>query len=197
MPMIDSRVPANATFLVSILISFATFDIVPELLLPSIFKVPDKQSYNLAFQDCGYEFMYSVNNLGSCYFMFNIYCLLVIIWMFTWCLKDTCRLCECIDEKLGKLLFWGTFLRLLFESYLELFLSVFVSLTDMDWSGDEYNRAVAYNNIFAITFSFLLLAMPFFILGFYLHNIDRMEDKEFMQSYGNIYEGMKLSLNRS
>ena len=67
----------------------------------------------------------------------------------------------------------------------------------MDWSGDEYNRAVAYNNIFAITFSFLLLAMPFSILGFYLHNIDRMEDKEFIQSYGNIYEGLKLSLDRS
>ena len=35
--------------------------------------------------------------------------------------------------------FWGTLMRLIFEGYLELSLSVFLSLTDMSWESTDYS----------------------------------------------------------
>lgn len=91
------------------------------------------------------------------------------------------------------MLFWGSLIRLLFEGYLELCLSVLIGLTDIEWSGDNYNTSVLYCNVFTIVLSILLLALPFFIYGFYTVNMDKMEDEEFVERYGDIYDGLILS----
>ena len=87
-------------------------------------------------------------------------------------------------------------IRLIFEGYLELILSVLISLTDMQWSGELYNNSVLYTNIFSIVVTIFLLGMPIFILGFYWKNIDKLEDKEFVETYGDIYDGLALSQDK-
>ena len=84
-------------------------------------------------------------------------------------------------------------MRLLFEGYLELCLSIFVSLTDMDWP--EGNISVRYNNWFSIVMSILLLGLPIFIATFYFINANKMDDEKFQGKFGDIYDGLVLSNN--
>jgi len=123
--------------------------------------------------------MYSVENLGTCYFLLNVYLIQLAIWGLAGCFKDRSALIEKYHKKYEKVLFWGTLLRLLFEGYLELCLSVFVSLTDMEWSGENYNSSVLYCNIFTIALSCLLVGMPPFIYIFYTCYAGSMDDEEF------------------
>lgn len=68
-------------------------------------------------------------------------------------------------------------MRLIFEGYLELCLSIFVGLTDLEWKEDDYS--VTYKNVFTIGFTVILIALPIFIAGFYSWKVDRLEDEDF------------------
>ena len=92
------------------------------------------------------------------------------------------------------MLFWGSILRLFFEGYLEICLSVFVSMTDLEWSGQNYS--VVFNNIFSVLTSFILVGLPIFIAIFYPVHVDKLDDEEFTQKYGNIYEGLVLDKSK-
>ena len=137
--------------------------------------------------------MYAVENLGTCYMLINLYLLQVIICLICGCLRNCCSCANSTYLKYKKALFWGSLIRLLFEGYLELCLSIFVSLTDMDWPEDDLS--VRYNNWFSIIMSGLLFGMPVFIATFYFVNTDNMEDEKFKSKFGDIYEGLVLSSN--
>ena len=179
MPLFKTAFPANANFFIMFIITVATFDLLPETVLPIFFDFPVKPSYNQAFQDTGYASMFPVMNLGTCFFLFNIYLMQLVIWMVCSCFKDSYQLANRWYEKYDKLLFWGGLIRLLFEGYLELCLSVFVGLTDMEWEGEMYNNSVAYCNFFTIFLTFLLLGLPIFIFSWYNYYADKLEEDEF------------------
>ena len=81
-------------------------------------------------------------------------------------------------------------IRLLFEGYLELCLSIFVSLTDMEWPD---NGSIRYNNWFSIIMSVMLFGLPLWIIVFYIYNSNKLDDDSFIESYGDIYDGLVLS----
>ena len=70
-----------------------------------------------------------------------------------------------IREKIGKFTFWRAALRFLFQGYLELCLSVFIGWHQMDWQ--ELTASVLYSNLFTIAFTFLLLALPIWLILFF------------------------------
>ena len=49
------------------------------------------------------------------------------------------------------------------------------------------------NNWFAIILAVLLISLPIFILLFYIYHHDKLEDEEFRESFGEVYEGMDPS----
>ena len=116
-----------------------------------------------------------------------------MLWTIFSCFKDRCQCAKNCHNKYTKVLFWGTPIRILFEGYLELCLSIFVSLVDMEWDKSDY--AVLYNNVFSIILTTLLLALPLFIAIFYTYNIEMMDDDGFIESFGDIYDGLLLSKN--
>ena len=122
--------------------------------------------------------MYSIENLGTCYMLINVFIIQCVIWYFTGCCKDTNKCAAKWHYKYDKSLFWGAIIRLLFEGYLETCLSVFISLTDMVWEPTDYS--VLYNNVFTIILSILLFGLPLFIAFFYMCHIKEMEDDEFV-----------------
>ena len=196
MPLFFTLFPANANFFLTFIISVATFDILPEKVLPRIFDFPVKPGYNLAFEANNYGSMYPMMNLSTCFFLFNIYLMQVCIWTLIYFLKDRHACFQRCFDKYDKVLFWGSIMRLLFEGYLELSLSVLIGLTDIEWSGANYNGSVLYSNIFSIILAILILAMPFFIYIFYTVNMDEMDDEEFVERYGDIYDGLVLSKDK-
>ena len=52
------------------------------------------------------------------------------------------------------------------------------------------------NNVFSIVVTCILVGLPLFIAFFYTRHVDRMEDDEFVEKYGDIYEGLVLSQSR-
>ena len=109
--------------------------------------------------------------------LINLYIIQVIICLVCGCLKNCCKCAKNTHEKYKKVLFWGGLIRLLFEGYLELCLSIFVSLTDMEWP--EGNLSVRYNNWFSIIMSSLLIGLPIFIATYYTYYADKLDDEKF------------------
>ena len=134
--------------------------------------------------------MYSIENLGTCYMLINVYICQVVIWFLTGCCKDSSKCAAKWHHKYDKTLFWGSIIRLLFEGYLETCCSVFVSLTDMVWEKNDYS--VINNNIFTLVLCTALFGLPIFIKFFYHCHIESMEDEEFVEKYGDIYDGLVL-----
>ena len=67
----------------------------------------------------------------------------------------------------------------------------------MEWSGDYYNASVLYNNLFTAVMFIFILALPVFICSYYLYHSDELDDKLFIDRYGNIYDGLMLSKDKS
>lgn len=42
----------------------------------------------------------------------------------------------------------------------------------------------------------LLIGLPVFIASYYVYHVDKLEDEEFAERFGNIYEGLVLSKSR-
>lgn len=138
--------------------------------------------------------MYAIENLGTCYMLINVYILQCVFWAIMSCFKDCCKCAQNCAAKYEKSLFWGSIIRLFFEGYLEICLSVFVSLTDLEWGDQVYS--VIINNVFSIVVTCILFGLPLFIAGFYTCHVDKMEDEEFVEKYGDIYDGLVLSTSR-
>lgn len=66
-----------------------------------------------------------------------------------------------------KWLFWGGLMRLFFEAYLEITISIFIAIPAMEWSGPDYTAAVLYSNMFTALLGLLLIGLPIFIMSFY------------------------------
>lgn len=74
-PLINVQYPANAHRVYAVMITIATFDILPtEKFYPYIFPLPDDdEPFNDKFDNLGFGSIYLVGNFGSA--------LIVIIWL--------------------------------------------------------------------------------------------------------------------
>ena len=53
-----------------------------------------------------------------------------------------------------------------------------------------------FNNVFSIVMTCILVGLPIFIAVFYTWNVDLLEDDDFVEKYGDIYDGLVLSQRR-
>jgi len=137
--------------------------------------------------------MYSVVNLNTLFFLLNIYIIHVCIWAICSALKDKYELALKGYKFYEKWLFWGGLMRLIFELYLKMALSLFISIPVMDWWGPMYTASVLYSNLFSVILTLILFALPIFIMSFYSWQAAELDDKLFLARYGNIIEGLWLS----
>ena len=85
-------------------------------------------------------------------------------------------------------------LRFIFEAYLELVICVAIGMLNLQW--DPKNFSIQYGTIFTILFVILVIFMPLFTLIFYYYKIDSVEDEEFKNKYGTLYEGLELDMDK-
>ena len=101
----------------------------------AILDFPEKGAFSLSFQSTGYEYIYMIENMGSCFFLVQIFLTSLVI---TFILSIMLKYCQIervakFYNKMKESLFWGTPLRFLFESYLELSICVTIGLINLDW----------------------------------------------------------------
>ena len=179
MQLFNLKFPANAGFLLNFLVNVATFDVMPIEGIWFFFDLPERGAFSLSFASSGYEYTYLVENMGTCFFVVQIYLSSCIIAMLLLLLIRYAKLhkLQNIYESLKKNLFWSTALRFVFESYLELTICVTIGLLNLDWS--QSNFSIVYNTIWTISWAFIVLILPLFSSIFYYCRIDQVEDEKF------------------
>ena len=82
MQLFNLKFPANAGFLLNFLVTVATFDLLPIEVIWFFFDFPETGSFSISFRASGYEYMNLIENMGTCFFLVQIYltqCLLALI----------------------------------------------------------------------------------------------------------------------
>ena len=123
-----------------------------------------------------------------------VYMSQLFIWIITSFFKDCSKGMKRFHAKYDMILFWGSIMRLIFEGYIEMSLSVLLSLTDLSW--DDANYAIINDNVYMIICCTIILTLPFYFFFYYRCRIKSMQDKEFMRRYGDIFEGLALSKSK-
>ena len=83
MPLFRTHFPSNSLLMIQYIIKVATFDIVPEDWIVASIDLPvtDKSALSLEFKECGYEYIYPIYNLGSTYFLMQIYAGMLFVYL--------------------------------------------------------------------------------------------------------------------
>ena len=107
-PLIQIQFPGNAFMLYEVMITVATFDILPtDNIYPGIF--PDlsiEKPLNSKFERLGYETQYTIMNMGTMFIVFSLNMfLLLLLGPLKLCTKWS-RLARSISKKIKKALFW-------------------------------------------------------------------------------------------
>ena len=181
MQLFNLKFPANAGFLLNFLVNVATFDVMPIEGIWFFFDLPERGAFSLSFASSGYEYTYLVENMGTCFFMVQIYLTSCIIALLLLLLIRYAKLYKLqnVYERLKKNLFWSTALRFVFESYLELTICVTIGLLNLEWS--QNNISIVYNTIWTISWAFIVLILPLFCSLFYYCRIDKVGDEKFTE----------------
>ena len=194
MQLFNLKFPANASFLLNFLVTVATFDVMPIETIWFFFDFPEQGSYSLSFQSSGYEYIYLIENMGTCFFLVQIYITQCVLVLLLWLLIKYagCHKLLTPQTKLRKGLFWSVPLRFIFEAYLELVICVTIGLMNLTWASDNFS--IQYCTVFTVCFALVVLFMPTFTLLFYYNKIDSVEEHEFKTKYGTLYDGLQLDL---
>lgn len=146
------------------------------------------------FSAAGYGSRYIVLNLGSMYLITIATIFFAIVLVATRkCVIWNKRLREW-HSKQEKGMFWNTFIRVVLESYLEFSLGAFYELRiqrDMMKNGDFTEAAQTgfafwwIDIISQAVIILALLALPIFILSFYLKKFDLWGDEDFDEKFGS------------
>ena len=192
MPLFQLNVPANASFFLDFLIEVATFDPLPVEAIWAVLEFPEKGAYNDSFDSAGYNYSYSIENLGTAFVLIHIYLILALISALLLKLKCSQNIVRKTCKKITDNLFHSTSLRFFYEGYLEIGIALSISIIRMEWNSD-LGPAVIYCNIFTIVLAAVMIALPVFIAVCYFTNIERLDDEKFASKYGTLYDGMKLN----
>ena len=190
--LFNLKFPANASFLQNFLITIATFDITPIEAIWFFFDLPELGSYSPSFGDSGYDYIFLVENMGTCFFMVQIYILFCLVTLGLGILIKYCSIpkAQPRHKKMKDTLFWGTAIRFVFESYLELVICVTIGMVNISWSQD--NLSIPYCSVFTVVFMLAVFIMPLFTSVFYYWKIDKVEEEQFTSDYGTLYDGLEL-----
>ena len=107
-PLINIQFPANAFMLYEVMITVASFDIMPsDVLLPAIFPDLDEENpFSDKFERLGFETQYIIMNMGTMFFVFCINSILLILYVPLKVCGTCSRLPFVLARKISRVMFW-------------------------------------------------------------------------------------------
>jgi hypothetical protein len=115
----------------------------------------------------------------------------IITRCFDWLCPVTCggtrlhRINDTIKEKL----LWNFVIRLILEGALDIAFAAYINLVYGEFNIHLFGSWVNYVSAYILGGAVILL--PVWILWFYLRNYEHLENEEFAEKYGAVYEGLK------
>ena len=190
MPLSNIKFPANAEGFNGFMMQIAVFDIIPaDYILDKVVYFPQEDPFNLNFELLDFKSIYAVPNLGTIFFMFLTFILLVPVSCLITCWAFKLRELRKYDKQLKEFLMWGGTVRFLMESYMELLLAACLNVLMFDNTSGYIG--VAFSNYYALFFFVITVGFPIWIILFYLLKIDQWEDEEFERKWGTVLEGTR------
>jgi len=204
LPVFNVQFPAISFLVVEQIVSVATFDI-PYVEVDSIFGEESLPSDDQIFEDStgrenlvealdilGYNSRFLSRVMGSVYIIMLITIVALALIVVLIPCRSTCQVMLKFHDKLKGYFLWNFVIRLIFEACLELSISVIINLHFTHDIKASSTWIEAFDYVLAIFMAVCLVSMPVFILVFYCRNFERLEDSEFAQKYGSVYEGLVI-----
>lgn len=192
MTLLGISFPANTNVFMVFFVQIANFDLLPtDIVYPWFFTLPESVTHSANFATTGYESIYVAENLGTIFVMMHFYLLAYIFAGVFYILGKKWQVCAKVSAKLNAALFWNGLLRLFMEAYLEFSLAVILNLWYIEF--DHENGAVLYQSICTLLYAIILFGLPVFVVKFYKRNLDKLDETEFKEKYGSVYEGLRLN----
>ena len=185
------KFPANAMFLTQAMIQIAQFDLVETGDLDNhIYTLPRQKSYNLGFEQCGYEsLLFLVNSSVLVWMIYMHFVILVLVYGPVWLIHRKSGKLAGAKHKLESYFFWNGPIRFLMEISFELILTAMLNVQTADWQTAFHS--VRYSTALAVI-SLTLVAIIFpFLSVLYYRNMAILSKKSFKEKYIAGIEGTK------
>ena len=161
LPLIDTKIPANAHMFFSRLTETAAFDFI-EIgdFVQDFLELPLSNPVNERFEASGMESTYYINNLGTFYLIIWLYFLLVIFWLIfliLWMCTDK----KCFKKwhyNLQTKLFWNGLIVTVTESFVVVALCTFLSFHE-SFSFKSYGMKVQNYSLIVIFLAYLIIPL--------------------------------------
>ena len=190
--MINLQFPGNAFMIYEVMITVATFDILPtDELFPLIFpNFPDIDAYTPKFDRLGYGSMFIVMNMGTMLVVFFYYLALYLIVLP--CSRLAARFGSKrgtkTEKKLKKVLFWDHAIIFLQEGFMEICISALLNFLFIADNQDAWSSGdLVVSNLLAIFLTISMITL-ILVIAFYLWpNFSRLREKPIKKKYGSTY----------
>ena len=169
--------------------TIAAFEFLP---MDDIYRVLfniEGQSFSSKFEELGMDHHLTMNNLGTLGFIMAMLIPLCFIHkIISYC--QVIRCCRRVARRLGNILYFGLFLRLIMESFVIGFLATLINLRSIDFSNeDSWTFA---NAIITCILLPIFILFPVFATLLMLGNWNMLHTKHLKPSFGEIYDGFSL-----
>jgi hypothetical protein len=193
LPMLKIDLPKNVKLFYSILLSLANLDLIPpEWSIVLIFDISSEfdEPYSVVLEEMGYETHNILLNMGSLFFYFQLFLfglfLMFILKLFKLKYPGDMRFLRPY-RTLKKILFWGSFLLLFTEGYIEILISAYLNtLISIDYTKSDR---------FSILLSWFILVVQLIIIpSAFIYMLTRsrqtLESREPWLRMGVLYQGL-------
>lgn len=193
-PLVPVNFPANAVSVFNQMVNIATFDIIPkDDWYPVAFSLPIDEPLNERFMDLGLGSKFFIMNFGT------LFVALVFLQGQCWTYlivkhccddkKSTC--CRKFEKHLGDDLFWNSFIRFLYASFIEIVFGVAINVFEFQW----VSWGCYYSNAHFYFFAPIVLFTPA-VFGFYIwFRYDELHFPHYRRVIGTAYDDIIMIEN--
>ena len=156
------KVPANVESFVNFFKSLSSISFEIEFLkVENHFYLPEQAALSFSFQNAGYWTSYALINLQQPLLMLCAYFALVLVWSLLAIVSRCCVKSRYCIDRVGNLLFWNPFLRLVIEGSADFTFFALLNIKTLQW--DDLHLGVNLSNYVSIG---VLSLTAFVILAF-------------------------------
>ena len=101
-----------------------------------------------------------------------------------------------VTEKLAKILFYNTLIRVLIEGYMSLSLASFIGLATIN-EGHEGPGWKKFNIFLSVTLLIIILTVPVILFRIISKNYRQLGDETFLIKYNTLYDCLNYDKNKS
>lgn len=191
-PLINIQFPGNAFMLYEVMITVATFDILPsDVFLPAMFpNLDQEEAFSDKFERLGYETQYIIMNMGTMFLVFCLNSLLLFVYCLLWLCNSRFKVARVLSRKISRVMFFRWQIIFIQEAYLDLFLAASINFFSFDGFWNTFDDV--FNNLLTLVIAAQLVVLPIFIVAFIVPNFRLLKKSSFMEKYGAVYDMVNL-----